>query len=57
MNSRIIAGCPQKDTTLIKQAGDRITTARKQFGNLFGGEKETSRGGGTIGRTKEEHIG
>ena len=41
---------------LNKQAGKRITNARKIFGNLCRGGKETSRRGGSIGRTMEEHI-
>ena len=56
LNSLIIAGYPQQDTSLIKQAGYRITTARKQFGNLCGADIETAGRGGTIGRTMKERI-
>ena len=40
----------------MKQAGDRVTKARKQFGTLCGGDKETSRRGGNIRKTMEDHI-
>ena len=56
VNSLIIAGYLQEDTTLIKQAGEKITNARKIFGNLCGGDKETSKRGESIGRTMEEYI-
>ena len=56
VNSLIMAGYPQEDTTLLKQAGDKITAARKQLGTLCGGDKETSRRGGNISRTMEDHI-
>ena len=56
LNSPIIAGYPQEDTTLIKLAGERITNARKIFGNLCGDDKGTSRRGGSIGRTLEKYI-
>ena len=46
LNSLIIAGYLQEYITLIKQAGDRITAARKQLDNFCGGDKETSRQGG-----------
>ena len=38
------------------QAGDRVTNARKVFGNLCGGAKDTSRKGGSIGRTMKGYL-
>ena len=46
VNSLIIARYPQEDTTLMKQAVDKITTARKQFRNLCGGDKVQAEEGG-----------
>ena len=57
VDSLIITGYPQEDTTLIKQAGERITNARKIFGNLYRGDKKTSRKGDNIGKKLEEHTG
>ena len=56
MNSLMEAGYQKEDTMLIKQAGDRVSNARKVFGNLCWGDKETSIKGGSIGRTMEEYI-
>ena len=39
----------------MKEAGDRITSARKHFRTLCGGDRETSKKGGTIGKTLEDH--
>ena len=56
VNSLAVAGYPQGDIAAMKQAGDRVTIARKQFGTLCRGDKETSRRGGNIGKTMEKHI-
>ena len=56
VNSLAVTGYPQGDITSMKQAGDRVTNARKQFGTLCGGDKETSRRRANIGKTMEEHI-
>ena len=56
VNSLMEAGYSKKDTKLIKQAGDRVTNTRKVLGNLCGGDKNTSRKGGSIGKTMEEYI-
>ena len=46
MNSLIIPGYPEEDAMLIKQAGDRVTNARKTFGNICGGDKQKRRNHG-----------
>ena len=56
VNSLVVTGYPRGDVTAMKQAGDRVTIARKQFGALSRGDKVTSRRGGNIGKTEEEHI-
>ena len=40
------AGFNQVNISALREAGNRVTNARKHFGNLCGGDKETrSRGG------------
>ena len=56
VNSLAVTRYPQADTTAMKEAGDRVTTARKHFGTLCGGDKESSRIGGHIGKTMKDHI-
>ena len=43
VNSLAVARYPHADTTGMKEAGDRVTTARKHFGTLCKRDKETSR--------------
>ena len=56
VNLLAVARYPRGDTAAMKQAGDRVTNARKHFGTLCRGDKETSRRGRTIGKTMKEHI-
>ena len=53
VNAMMNQGFPQADCDKIEEAGDRITNARRLFGSLWGGDKDTSKKGGMIGKLLE----
>ena len=54
MNTLAQAG--YQNITIMEEAGDGVTNANKHFGTLCGDDKKTSKKGGTIRKTLEEHI-
>ena len=56
VNAMVWMGLPQARHVKMKEAGDRITSARQLLGTHCGGYKDTSKKGHTIWKTFKEHI-
>ena len=52
----VAQGFPQQSCIAIKKAGDGVTSARCLFGNLCGGDKNTSKKEGMIGDLLQKQL-
>ena len=51
VNAMVLAGFLQADYEKMKETGDGITSVRRLFRTLCGGNKDTSKKGDTVGNT------